>query len=706
MTQVFQKTAGQQRMFDGFQKELDELCARIAPYADCASPEPFLQFRQRFSEKLNDFFSEGRKFNLAVVGQVKSGKSTFLNMLLFGGEQVLPRAATPKTAVLTRMEYAEHNELLIEYYTRGEWEQLRRMALSPLQSPQALAAGELLRQAAERGIPLDQCFSRGTERFTFSDDLHMAERIGDYVAADGMFSPAVRSVTLRLTLEGLRGLSVIDTPGLNDPVRSRAEKTRRLIETCDAAFFLSRSSYFLDRNDLALLTSQLPQKGVNHLTLIASQFDSALMDTLPDYATFQEAVEGTKRQLCRHAAKNIEQAVCAMRREGGAELLLPVVERCKAPVFVSAAAQRMAQKSAKDFDGAERLIFRSLSRCGELSPGQLESVGNFGAVREAFDSLVGQKDEALRKKASSFALLAQSDLQLQLREAIGQTDEQMRILSRRKEELAARQIALTERINRLQDEVGGAFDEYLAPLNAAIADAMTSLWRLQQEWSGVEEKADIQIRTKSEVVSDSKLLLPWTWRRRRTVYTSEETSCSYLDPQDARQNLKTLYEAASQLQSAALFGFHDTARLTNRLFETACRHCLQEGDAAQPKRFEDAARRALERLQILSSPPVDLEEDALLPQFTLLARTDADQQRLCLAVSAFAETMIIQRRQLLQQACNRLRSSAQAAARDFCDALCEDWKKRRNATNRELLKLEAVLGRREEYRDLLGRFMR
>jgi len=46
-------------------------------------------------QRAND---KGRLLRLAVIGQVNAGKSTFLNTILFDGQEVLPPAATPKTA--------------------------------------------------------------------------------------------------------------------------------------------------------------------------------------------------------------------------------------------------------------------------------------------------------------------------------------------------------------------------------------------------------------------------------------------------------------------------------------------------------------------------------------------------------------------------------------------------------------------------------
>ena len=61
------------------------------------------------------------------IGQVKAGKSTFLNTLLFDGKEVLPKAPTPKTATLTIMEYSDKNIIQIEYYSKRNGRYLRKM---------------------------------------------------------------------------------------------------------------------------------------------------------------------------------------------------------------------------------------------------------------------------------------------------------------------------------------------------------------------------------------------------------------------------------------------------------------------------------------------------------------------------------------------------------------------------------------------------
>ena len=67
---------------------------------------------------------------IGIVGEVKAGKSSFLNSLIFDGDQVLPKAATPMTAALTKINYSENPIAKIHYYTKDDWDGICRMAKS------------------------------------------------------------------------------------------------------------------------------------------------------------------------------------------------------------------------------------------------------------------------------------------------------------------------------------------------------------------------------------------------------------------------------------------------------------------------------------------------------------------------------------------------------------------------------------------------
>lgn len=65
---------------------------------------------------------------IGVIGQMKCGKSTFLNSFLFG-EQLLPAATTPMTAALSVITYGDKKSIEVEFYSVDEWEELKTLAM-------------------------------------------------------------------------------------------------------------------------------------------------------------------------------------------------------------------------------------------------------------------------------------------------------------------------------------------------------------------------------------------------------------------------------------------------------------------------------------------------------------------------------------------------------------------------------------------------
>ena len=64
---------------------------------------------------------------IGVIGQMKCGKSTFLNSFVFE-DDILPAATTPMTAALSVITYGEKEHITAEFYTKDEWEEQKMQA--------------------------------------------------------------------------------------------------------------------------------------------------------------------------------------------------------------------------------------------------------------------------------------------------------------------------------------------------------------------------------------------------------------------------------------------------------------------------------------------------------------------------------------------------------------------------------------------------
>jgi len=138
-----------------------------------------------------------QRLQLAVLGQFKRGKSTFLNALL--GAPVLPMAVTPLTAIPTFIEHGE-NFHLRTVELDGAVEDI------PAENVEALHA-LLQARVTEEGNPHNR--------------LNLAKV--DITLPSGLVH---------------QGLTLIDTPGIGSIYRHNTETAEAILPECDAALFV------------------------------------------------------------------------------------------------------------------------------------------------------------------------------------------------------------------------------------------------------------------------------------------------------------------------------------------------------------------------------------------------------------------------------------------------------------------------------------
>ncbi len=72
---------------------------------------------EELEKTLKEMQAEDRDLKVGIIGHVKAGKSSLLNALIFEGVEVLPKAATPMTASLTILKYANTLSAEVEFYS-------------------------------------------------------------------------------------------------------------------------------------------------------------------------------------------------------------------------------------------------------------------------------------------------------------------------------------------------------------------------------------------------------------------------------------------------------------------------------------------------------------------------------------------------------------------------------------------------------------
>ncbi|WP_164499490.1 dynamin-like GTPase family protein [Helicobacter pylori] len=103
------------------------------------------------------------------------------------------------------------------------------------------------------------------------------QKLLQFVGADGKYMPYTKAVQISLNNPNLKDLEVIDTPGVNDPIASREERTKALLKDCDVVFIVSPSGQFLTDSDMSLFDRVSHKEGLQEIYFVASQADSAVL---------------------------------------------------------------------------------------------------------------------------------------------------------------------------------------------------------------------------------------------------------------------------------------------------------------------------------------------------------------------------------------------------------------------------------------------
>ncbi len=102
------------------------------------------------------------------------------------------------------------------------------------------------------------------------------QKLLQFVGADGKYMPCTKAVQISLNNPNLKDLEAIDTPGVNDPIASREERTKALLKDCDVVFIVSPSGQFLTDSDMSLFDRVSNKEGLQEIYFVASQADSTV----------------------------------------------------------------------------------------------------------------------------------------------------------------------------------------------------------------------------------------------------------------------------------------------------------------------------------------------------------------------------------------------------------------------------------------------
>ncbi len=474
---------------------------------------------------------------LGVIGQMKCGKSTFLNAFVFGAE-VLPAAITPMTAALSVITYGPEPKLTAHFYSADELAAMQLAGALPEGSDTTLA---------------------GTGRDDSLDNLK------EYVGVGGRYEGVTKYVTIYYPKDYLKGVEIVDTPGFNDPVVAREQKTEEFLRRADAVVLMLYASRAFDATDRDILFRNVRDCGVGKVILAVNKYDIPYGNG----ETEAEIADNVRNALARAAADGGDEAVAALAAE-------------HSPIPISAQMSLLSQMSPQDIAAvpARAAAWRRLCDDFEIStPAQMSDKSRVSALVEAVMTVI-ERDKAdilLRKPLNAIkgaSMARKEELQSRLYRSRSLIDSLSRgddELDDRRERLEKADRRLKKKIDTLSIDIDTAFASIIRKGKNEMEDEVDSACRRMDnivENMSYTQTAD-DLRPALESVNNK--LIQRTLRRtveeleteaRRKLATAVRTFCEdteeilyrFLDDFDARDFVKTVEQSIYfRIDSCGLF---------------------------------------------------------------------------------------------------------------------------------------------------------
>ncbi|MHC6202825.1 dynamin family protein [Breznakiellaceae bacterium SP9] len=496
--------------------------------------------------------NEDRLLTIGIIGRVKAGKSSLLNSIFFKGDSVLPKAATPMTASLTVLTYGEAFSAKVFYYSAKDIEDIKqkhdefqakwntrfeekKKELAEQRSKQLKKADSDIDERAKRAVDLELKGDEKNNSLSASFDQYermkktgklgsiketeqkveasgleeLLGKLNQYVGADGVLMPFTKSAEIQLPLDEIRDIQVVDTPGINDPVASRGERTNEYLKSCDVVFIVSSAGQFVSSEDTGLMDRLSSKEGVQELYFIASQVDNQLYGNEHEKSggDLHKALKNIRDQLSSHARKTLEgiKSSDSLVEQQFGKLIAEADKRVMITSSIChAMSLRFNEQGSWDADmkhvwGLLNDQYSDYFGSGETAKASLDALANINTVQEKISLARNEKDRIKAEKQAkelTQKAAAIDDFLDKLKKAVGAKiekvqDTDMKQVEAEKKKIEAMCAKGTEAIDGTFED---CVDDFKSDLRETIKQNSKGLFK--EASSGVKESEQSVTRHK------------------------------------------------------------------------------------------------------------------------------------------------------------------------------------------------------------------
>ncbi len=436
---------------------------------------------EELEKTLKEMQDTDRNLKVGIIWRVKAGKSSLLNALIFEGVEVLPKAATPMTASLTVLKYAQNLSAQVEFYSpkdilelenehaRYEREfnrivdeevkkQKEKQSLSNRAKEGVKKFGNMFsKNKSDKEAPKERILSdeeilekarriakseleKDTKLVSSHDQYEKMKKSGltntetkdsriqansleelnqkllQFVGANGKFMPCTKAVGISLNNPNLKDLEIIDTPGVNDPIVSREERTKALLKDCHVVFIVSPSNQFLTDSDMDLFDRVSNKEGLQEIYFVASQTDSAVCspsEVQNSRHHLPTALENAQKALSSSLNKTMEALI--QQNSNQREIFEKAIKNgvilasgvCFSMYkdFSNQASWERNQKTEEYHNALRNLrdAYPDAFNSDDKSKESLLFLSNMGAIKERLEKAAKEKEKIISQRLQDYA---------------------------------------------------------------------------------------------------------------------------------------------------------------------------------------------------------------------------------------------------------------------------------------------------------------
>uniref|UniRef100_UPI003FF0694E dynamin family protein n=1 Tax=Prevotella sp. TaxID=59823 RepID=UPI003FF0694E len=335
-------------------------------------------------------------------------------------------------------------KVVAEFYTNDEWEEQKAQAARSLDDvagdtmaeSKIKAAKELVSKASRLGSYLKDCLGKTRE-----DSF---DNIIEYVGADGKYVSITKSVKIYYPKEYLKGVEIVDTPGFNDPIVSREERTKEFLKKADVVLMMLYAGRPFDATDRDIIFKNVSQCGIGKVLIGINKYDIPYCSEVnpEDEEQIKDYVKSEIAKACRESNDNT---------------LSDILSEAE-PIPLSAEMALLSELPMSKVNSEEALNFAWNRHCSNFGIGSQPEMRKWShidnlvnAIRNLIDK---EKSQILFAKPLNAIYAAGGKLKMDNEAALNQKKAEITMLQSPDDDLEEREYNLSKACRRLEKKMG------------------------------------------------------------------------------------------------------------------------------------------------------------------------------------------------------------------------------------------------------------